>query len=139
MTALAGRTEIRPGQRLAIRRYTIEHPLIDYAFGHAFTVEGVAIDEPHPESLTQTVRALRILVDILAVKLEPVFATVIGKNSFIAIVLWRVEKEGFGFDAAVHGSIDRCSRFFKAPLYFHDGIGFIKIDSPGANNRKPGR
>src|ERR1700688_5024305 len=105
MTALAGRTEIRPDQRLAIRRYTIEHPLIDYAFGHAFTVHGVAIDEPHPERLTQSVRALRILVDILAVELEPVFAPVIGKAGLVAIVLGRVEKESLGLDATVNGSI----------------------------------
>src|SRR5882672_1027676 len=116
MTAVAGRIEIRPDERLAIRRYAIEHPLIDYTFGHAFAVEGVAIDEPHPESLTQTVRALRILVDIPAVKLEPVFAAVIGKDGLVAIVLGWVEKEGFGLDAAVNGGIDRRSRFFKAPL-----------------------
>src|SRR4029077_8358259 len=83
--------------------------------------------------------ALRILVDIPAVKLEPVFATVVGKDGLVAIVLWRVEKESFGLDATVNGSIDCCSGFFKAPLLFHDGIGFIKIDSPGADDRKPGR
>src|SRR5437879_13651773 len=119
MTAVASRIEIRPDERLSIRRNAIEHPLIDDAFGHAFTVDGVAIDEPHPDGLAQTVRALRILVDILAVELEPVFAPVIGKHGLVAIVLWRVEKEGFGLDAAVNDSIDRCSRFFKASLLFH--------------------
>ena len=71
MAAIPGGIESRPGQSLAIRGYSIEDALIDHAFGRAFAEERVAIDEPHADGLTQTVRSLRILVNVLAIEFPP--------------------------------------------------------------------
>src|SRR5581483_6253974 len=136
VTTVAGARKDGPDKRLAIGRYAVEYPLVDYALGHAFAIDRIAIDKPHSNGLTQAVRPLRILVDVLAVEFEPIFAPVVGEHLLVAVVLRRIEEERLGLDATVYGRVDGRTCLLKAPLQFQAGVGSIKIDPPGADDRQ---
>src|SRR5260370_36634575 len=59
-----------------------------------------------------------------------------GKVCLVAAILRRVEEKPLLLEATVNGCEDERPRLLKAPLRFHGGIGSIKIDPPGADERK---